>query len=72
MIAAVIARLEASVADLVGRIEGAAELADLMQNNRLPQVTPAAHVIPMGCVGGSIWPPRAHSPKRSAKPSGFF
>ena len=52
MIAAVIARIEARVPDLAGRTHGAADLAALMAANGLPQVTPAAHVLPMGLQGG--------------------
>jgi hypothetical protein len=53
MIDAVIQRLEAKVPDIAGRIQGAAELADLMRNNRLPRQTPAAHVVPVGLRGGA-------------------
>ncbi|WP_121064729.1 phage tail terminator protein [Chachezhania antarctica] len=52
MIDLVIARLKAEVADLGGRVEGAASFATLMQQNALPQVTPAAHVLPVGLTGG--------------------
>ena len=48
----VIARPEAQVPDLAGRVEGAARLADLMRRNALPQATPAAHVLPAGIDGG--------------------
>ncbi|PKP85851.1 MAG: hypothetical protein CVT80_00295 [Alphaproteobacteria bacterium HGW-Alphaproteobacteria-2] len=51
MVAEVIARLAERVPDLAGRIEGAAELSALMRENRLPQVTPAAHVLPLGLRG---------------------
>ncbi|PWE29967.1 hypothetical protein DDZ14_16120 [Maritimibacter sp. 55A14] len=54
MIEDVIARLEDKVPDLAGRIEGAAELADLMRRGALPQVTPAAHVLPLGLRGGNV------------------
>lgn len=52
MIPDVIARLKAQVPALEGRVEGAAELATLMRQNALPQVTPAAHVVPLGLQGG--------------------
>lgn len=52
MIADVITRLEAKVPTLVNRIDGAAQLADLMRRNALPQQTPAAHVLPGGLLGG--------------------
>lgn len=45
-------RLAASVPELLGRIEGAAAFAELMRQNALPQVTPAAFVIPLGLQGG--------------------
>lgn len=51
MIDAVISRLEAQVAELQGRVEGAGNFAELTRSKRLPQVTPAAHVLPMGFVG---------------------
>lgn len=46
-------RLGAGVPELTGRIEGAAAFADLMRQNALPQVTPAAFVIPLGLQGGA-------------------
>ena len=52
MISDVIARLDTYVPDLSGRIEGAAQFAALMKSNALPQVTPAAHVLPLGLQGG--------------------
>ncbi len=52
MIADVITRLEAKVSDLTGRVQGAADFADLMRRNQLPQVTPAAHVLSIGMTGG--------------------
>ncbi|MFN3834635.1 MAG: hypothetical protein ACK4NO_01905 [Glycocaulis sp.] len=52
MIDTVITRLKAEVSDFSGRIEGAAEFAVLMRQNALPQVTPAAHVLPLGLRGG--------------------
>lgn len=51
-IAAVIQRLEAMVPSLAGRIEGAMQFAELMRSGNLPQVTPAAHVLPLGLQGG--------------------
>ena len=38
--------------EFVGRVEGAAAFAELMRLNALPQVTPAAYVIPLGLQGG--------------------
>ena len=38
--------------EFVGRVEGAAAFAELMRQNALPQVTPAAYVIPLGLQGG--------------------
>lgn len=52
MIDAVIARLENQIPELVHRVEGAGNLAELARSNRLPQVTPAAHVMPTGLRGG--------------------
>lgn len=52
MIGPVIDRLKTQVPELSGRIEGAAEFAALMRQNALPQVTPAAHVLPLGLRGG--------------------
>lgn len=46
----VIARLGSQVGDLAGRIQGAAELTDLVNKNALPQVTPAAFVVPLGLI----------------------
>lgn len=53
MIGQVIARLKTAVPAFAGRVEGAAELAALMRQNALPQVTPAAHVVPLGLQGGA-------------------
>ena len=53
MIAEVKARLETKVSDLAGRVLGAADFADLMRRNQLPQVTPAAHVLGLGMTGGA-------------------
>lgn len=46
-------RLNTAVPELTGRIEGAAAFAELMRTNALPQVTPAAYVIPLGLQGGA-------------------
>lgn len=45
-------RLATYVPELDGRIEEAASLATLMQRNQLPQVTPAAFLLPLGLRGG--------------------
>ncbi|PZU56094.1 MAG: hypothetical protein DI547_17285, partial [Sphingobium sp.] len=42
----------ADVTALAGRIEPAARLSDMMARNQLPQVTPAAFVLPLGLRGG--------------------
>lgn len=52
MLDLVIARLKAEVSELEGRVEGAASFTSLMERNALPQVTPAAHVLPLGLTGG--------------------
>lgn len=52
MIDAVIARLEAEVPTLAGRTQGAVQFVELMRTGNLPQVTPAAHVLPLGLTGG--------------------
>lgn len=52
MLADAIERLQDRVPVLAGRVHGAADFAELMRTNALPQVTPAAHVIPMGYLGG--------------------
>lgn len=46
-------RLTAFVPELTGRVEGAAAFAELQRQNALPQVTPAAFVIPLGLQGGA-------------------
>jgi hypothetical protein len=51
MIADVISRISSLVPELTGRIEGAANFTELMRSNALPQVTPAAHVLPLGLIG---------------------
>lgn len=48
----IILRLKDRVPDLGARVFGAAELANLTANGKLPQVTPAAHVITTGIAGG--------------------
>ncbi|WP_172298351.1 hypothetical protein [Pseudoruegeria sp. HB172150] len=53
MIDAVVARIEAQVAALNGRTQPVAAFAELQRNNALPQVTPAAHVVPLGFRGGA-------------------
>lgn len=49
----IIARLKDRVPDLGGRVAGAAEFAALTATGAVPQVTPAAHVIPSGMSGGA-------------------
>lgn len=46
-------RIEALVPVLAGRIENAAQFATLVERNQLPQVTPAAFVLPGGLRGGA-------------------
>lgn len=46
------ARVEKFVPELAGRLEGAGRFAELIENNRLPQLTPAGFVLPGGFVGG--------------------
>lgn len=46
--------LKTEVPDLRGRVEGALQLAPLIEQNALPQVTPAAFVIPAGVDGGAV------------------
>lgn len=48
----VIARLKAEVPVLQNRVEGAADLGALFGRGELPQVTPAAHVVPAGIAAG--------------------
>lgn len=52
-LAAVTARIEARVAELAGRTLHAGDFADLVDKNRLPQMTPAAYVLPGGMTGGT-------------------
>jgi hypothetical protein len=49
----VIRRLKEEVGALENRVEGAASLVQLMQQNQLPQHTPAANVISSGLAGGA-------------------
>lgn len=53
MLGAVAQRIADRVPALAGRVQGAADLADLQRRNALPQVTPAAFVLPMGLRGGA-------------------
>lgn len=46
------ARVEALVPALAGRMQNAAQFAQLVDNNRLPQVTPAGFALPGAMVGG--------------------
>ncbi|MEL6587601.1 MAG: hypothetical protein AAFY65_13090 [Pseudomonadota bacterium] len=48
----IIGRLVDRAGLLHGRVEGAAQFAHMMAQNRLPQVTPAANVLPLGMTGG--------------------
>ncbi len=52
----IITRLQGLTVDgqaiLAGRVAGAAALAALQKSNLFPQVTPAAHVVPLGIEGG--------------------
>ena len=52
MIEDVIARLKLRAPEFGGRIGGAMDLAALMAKKSLPQITPAAHVLPLGVRGG--------------------
>lgn len=51
MIPQVIARLKARVTDLGQRVEGAADLSNLMRQGSFPQATPVVHVLPSGLTG---------------------
>ena len=46
-------RIEARVAALAGRLQNAADFAAMVETNRLPQVTPAAFVLPGTISGGA-------------------
>lgn len=48
----IIARLKDRAPEFGGRVYGAAEFATLTATGQLPQVTPAAHVVPTGIRGG--------------------
>lgn len=50
----IIARLKTLVPDLGNRVAGAAALAQLLAQNGVAQVTPAAHVLPAGITGGRV------------------
>lgn len=50
------ARLETRVPALTGRVKAAADLAALQKSGGWPGVTPAAHVIPAGLLGGAEVP----------------
>ncbi len=50
----VTARIEEKVPCLVGRTLHAGDFADLVDKNRMPQVTPAAYVLPGGYTGGTV------------------
>lgn len=52
MIDAMISRLKSQVPDLGNRVQGAADLAALMQKGAVPSVTPAAFVLPVGIGAG--------------------
>ena len=48
----VLGRVQAHVPELAGRIEGAGKFAELIEQDRLPQQTPAGFVLPGGMTGG--------------------
>lgn len=50
----VLARIEAACPVLAGRIGTALQLADAMARNALPQITPAAFLLPLGLRGGQV------------------
>ena len=52
----IIQRLKDRVPDLGARVFGAAEFANLTTSGKLPQTTPAAHVITSGIAGGKHHP----------------
>lgn len=54
LVEAVTDRLVEAIPELSGRISGALQLARLRQQNALPQVTPAAFVIPGTIEGGDV------------------
>lgn len=51
MISLVIARLEAEIAELQNRVEGAFEFAEMLRTKTLPQSGVGAHVLPLGFTG---------------------
>lgn len=51
-IAEVMARINAQVPELSGRVENAGRFAEIVERNQVPQVTPAAFVLPAGLAGG--------------------
>lgn len=53
MIDAIIQRLSAEVTAITGRVQGAVEFGALVENGKVPPVTPAAFVIPGGMIGGA-------------------
>ncbi|MFN4191817.1 MAG: hypothetical protein ACK4FR_02645 [Tabrizicola sp.] len=54
LVDSLIDRLQERVPDFSGRVEAALSLADLMAQGRLPEVTPAAHVLSIGLVGKAV------------------
>ncbi|RIA44046.1 hypothetical protein DFR49_2282 [Hephaestia caeni] len=52
-IGAVMDRVALAAPVLAGRVHSAAKLSEVMQRNQLPQVTPAAFVLPLGLQGGA-------------------
>ncbi|MFN3575370.1 MAG: hypothetical protein ACK4TJ_00060 [Tabrizicola sp.] len=54
LVQSLIERLRERVPDFSGRVEAALDLADLMSQGRLPEVTPAAHVLSVGLVGKAV------------------
>lgn len=48
----VLDRVQDLVPELAGRIEGAGKFAELIEQDRLPQQTPAGFVLPGGLTGG--------------------
>lgn len=54
MITQIVERLKDRAPGLNTRVEGAAAFSALVKQGQLPQVTPAAHVIPVGLNGGLV------------------
>lgn len=52
-LAEVTARIDGQVPALAGRIGTAGDFANVVDRNQLPQVTPAAYVLPAGLSGGN-------------------